>query len=330
MAGLSVKMDVAGAVRDAASAFEAFGVDRFPRAVQFALTGVAVDAVNRFRADIPNIWHTPNKATRDAMRYVVDKDLLGRVASVGEASAAVFVQDLASTWLKFGFGDGVNTRTPGDVGIEAYFCDQNSIRVPINDNLRRTGLGSPTAGGKLPGKDAKRIARLAAAGYKRNTGGATKAGASWGVFEVKPGDAAMNRGFITGPGIYARPPRGVEEVNCSRVRDKMDRKKRAPRFNSKGEEIRVKDRRNMENRYSLTSAPTTTFTRGNGSSVTVPRVVNLDTPRMLFLSTPKAEYQPDASPSWSRAMEAAAATMADRLASELTDRLEHLARKGRR
>lgn len=317
MAGLAVKVDLAGAVREAQAEFERFGLERFPRAVQFALTGVAIEATNRFREDIPNVWHAPSRATRDALRYVVDKDLLGKVVSVGEAKAAVFVQDMQSTWLKFSFGEGPQRREPGDVGIEAYFGDQASIRIPVNSNIKHTGFGNPGASGKLPSRDARRVAELAAAGYTRNTFGSTKGSATWGVFEVKPGDAAMNRGFITGPGIYARPPRGVEDRVRVRVKDKMDRRPRG------------KDRRNWENRYSLLSAPTTTFTRGDGSSVTVPKVVNLDTPRMLFLSTPQAEYQPAAEESWTREMLKAAESMGDRLAAELADRLDHLARKRR-
>ena len=72
------------------------------------------------------------------------------------------------------------------------------------------------------------------------------------------------------------------------------------------------------------AAPTTTFSRRNGQSVTVPKVVNADVPRLVFLRTPKAEYKPVASPSWDRAMQRAADTMADRLAAELADRLDHL------
>lgn len=118
MSGLAVKTDLTAAVRAAQADFERFAVDRFPRALQFALTGVATDAVNMFRREIPNVWHAPKQATRDALRYVVDKDLLARVASVGEAKAEVFLQDFASTWLKFSFGEGKQTRLPGDVGVE--------------------------------------------------------------------------------------------------------------------------------------------------------------------------------------------------------------------
>ncbi|MBE7203393.1 MAG: hypothetical protein INR70_37125 [Parafilimonas terrae] len=77
--------------------------------------------------------------------------------------------------------------------------------MPVTSNLQRTGLGSPRANGKLPARDAKRIALLAAAGYSRNTAGATKGSTSWGVFENKPGDTTRQHGFYTGPGIYARP-----------------------------------------------------------------------------------------------------------------------------
>ncbi|WP_375453460.1 hypothetical protein [uncultured Methylobacterium sp.] len=301
MAGLSVKVDLAGAVRDAAQAFEALAVDRFPRAVQFALTGVAIDGVRRFREDIPNIWNMPNKRTRDALRYVVDKDALGRIASVGEASAAVFIQDQQSTWLKYSFGDGTHVRPAGDTGIEAYFADQNSIRVPVNENISYTGLGSPTPSGKLSPRDAKSIALKAAAGYSRNTAGGTKGSGTWGVFEVKPGDTRALAGYAHRPGVWARPARAVASVGRKRLAKAIKAGK--------------------------ASAPTTTFNRRNGIEVTVPRVVNLDTPRLLFLATPQARYEPVATPSWDREMKAAALTMADRLQAELVDRLEHLARK---
>lgn len=304
MSGLAVKTDLTAAVRAAQADFERFAVDRFPRALQFALTGVAIDAVNTFRREIPNVWHAPNQATRDALRYVVDKDLLGRVASVGEAKAEVFVQDLASTWLKYSFGEGPQTRLPGDVGVEAYFGDQTSIRVPVNDNLRKTGLGTPGANGKVSGRDARRVAELAAAGYTRNTAGTTKGSASWGVFEIKPGDVSRQHGFYSGPGLYARPPRVVAAVGRKRIAKKIAAGKM--------------------------TAPTTTFTRRSGTSVTVPRVVNNDVPRLLYLSTPTADYEPVATPSWDAVMTKAASTLGDRLASELADRLEHLAKKAGR
>lgn len=315
MAGFGVTVDLARAVRDAQKEFEAFALDRFPRAVQFALTGVAIDATNRFRDRVPEIFHGPNKLTRDALRYTVDKDLLGKVQSVDEAKADVFVLPLQSSWLKYAFGDGENVRQPGDVGIEAYFGDQNSIRVPVGQNLSST-FGIRTRGkDKIAGSDARRIAAMAAAGYK-SSGNFGPGG--WGVFEVRPGDKAMGRGFITGAGIYARPPRAVVTEARSRVRDKLDRTR-----------VRKKDRRNIENRYSLTTAPTTSFTAAGGRQVEVPKVVNQGVPRMLFLSTGVARYKPVAQGAWLDAMTKAAETLPDRLAHELADRLSHKASKGR-
>jgi hypothetical protein len=266
---LSVKVDLADAVREAQAAFEAYAVDRFPRALQFGLTGVAIAAVNLFRRDIPNIWHAPNPATRDALCYVVDKDLLGKVVAVGEARAEVFVQDLPSVWLKYSFGQGPQRREGGDVGIEAYFGDLSTIKVPVTSNLQRTGLGTPGANGKVSGRDAKRVARLAAAGYSRNTAGATKCSATWGVFEIKPGDTTRQHGFYMGPGIYARPPRVVAAVGRKRVARAIKAGRR--------------------------TAPTTSFTRASGRSVTAPKVVNNDRPRQLFPSSPQGEYEPVAS-----------------------------------
>ncbi|MGU3284700.1 hypothetical protein [Methylobacterium mesophilicum] len=221
MSGLAVKLNIADAVRDAQAAFAEYGLDRFPRALQFGLTDVAIDGVNRFRREIPNIWERPNRATRDALRYAVDKDMLGRIASVGEASAAVFVQDVQSIWLKYSFGEGPQVRAPGDVGIEAYFGDQMSIRVPVNDNLARTGFGRAGPGGKIAGRDAKRVAALAAARYDRNTAGGTRGSGSWGVFEIKPGETSRQHGYFSGPGIYARPPahRGRRRQEAARQGD---------------------------------------------------------------------------------------------------------------
>lgn len=301
----AVRVDVAGAVREAQRAFESFGLDRFPRAVQFSLTGTVMDGVNRWRRSIDTTFDHPNKATRNGVRYTVGKDLLGKITSVGEASAAVFVLPLQSTWLKYSLGTGTNTRLPGDVGVEAYFADQATLKIPNSAAISYTGLGHPGAGEKVPSRDVKTIARLAARGYQRNNGspGMTAGSARWGVFEVKPGDKALN-GWTHVPGIWARPPRVVAAVG----REQTARVIKAGRM----------------------AAPTTEFTRRDGTQVTVPKVVNNDVPRLLFLSAPQAQLQPKATPSWERATTDAAATMPERLAKELTDRLEHAAWKGRR
>ena len=69
---------------------------------------------------------------------------------MGEASAAVFVLPLQSTWLKFSFGDGDQVRLPGDVGVEAYFSDQTTLKISNAQAISYTGLGTPGAGDKVP------------------------------------------------------------------------------------------------------------------------------------------------------------------------------------
>jgi hypothetical protein len=114
VSGLAVRADLAQAVRDAQDAFAQFGVDSFPWTVQFALTGVAIKAVNKLRENIPTIWHQPGCMTLSALRYSVDKNLLGKVVSVGAAKDDVFVADLQSTWLKFAFGSCAAHAVPLD------------------------------------------------------------------------------------------------------------------------------------------------------------------------------------------------------------------------
>lgn len=300
MTGFAVKIDIEDAARQAAAAFAEFGLKGLPRAIQFSLTGVAIDGVNRWREAIDGgaVYRNPRRVTRNAVRYVVDKDMLARVTSVGEARAEVFVQDKQSVWMKFGFGEGANTHLPGDVGIEAWFGDQQSIRVPVGSNVAHAGLGRVNAAGEVAGRDVRAIAAAAAAGYKRNTKGGTRAGGSWGVFEVKPGDTRALNGYCYRPGIWARPPRIV----AAEGRKKLKRKIAA----------------------GTAAAPTTEFTRRNGTEVSVPKVVNNDTPRLLFLQTPQATYQPVATPSWQDAMDKAAKTFPDRMAAELADKLSRL------
>lgn len=65
-----------------------------------------MDGVNRWRRAVDTTFDHPNKATRDAFRYTVDRDLLNKVTTVGEASAPVFVLPLQSIWMKYTLGDG--------------------------------------------------------------------------------------------------------------------------------------------------------------------------------------------------------------------------------
>ena len=104
-----------------------------------------MDGVNRWRRSVDTTFSHPNRLTRDAVRYTVDRDLIGKVTTVCEASAAVFVLPLQSTWMKYSFGDGMQTRLPGDVGVDAYFADQTTLKITFDQAgnvtaINRTGV----------------------------------------------------------------------------------------------------------------------------------------------------------------------------------------------
>lgn len=181
--------------------------------------------------------------------------------------------------------------------MEAYFSDQTNVAIPVPSNLRKTGgQARRQREGPRPGRPPDRGA--GGGGLQPQHRRGDQGLGSWGVFEIKAGETSRQHGYYMGPGIYARPPRVVAAVGRKRIAKAVKAGKMA--------------------------APTTTFTRRGGTSVTVPKVVNSDVPRLLYLRTPQADYQPVASPSWKRAMEKAAETMSDRPASELADRLNHL------
>ncbi|KZC01410.1 hypothetical protein ABID82_004246 [Methylobacterium sp. PvP062] len=298
MPGFNVKLDLEKAVRDAAEAFETLGSGgAFARAVAYSLNGVVMDGVGRFRDHMPQIWKYANAFTKRGLWYDIDPNLLDRIQNAGEASASVLILPQQSIWLKYSFGEGPNVREPGDVGIEAWFGDQTTVKIPVVQNIQHTVGGHILPGGKLAPEDARRIAQLAAAGYSRNTSMSTRGSASWGAFELKDGDPQANRSFYRGPGIYARPPRGRADQARKRTVKAMKEGRRGK--------------------------PTTQFQDASGRNRTVPKVVNLDTPRLLFLSKPDATYESVATPSWDADMKAAAETMSDRMMVELAKQIDH-------
>lgn len=310
MAGLAVDIRVGEAVAAIQGAFEeVFGPKNFGRAVQYALNQVVVAGVNDFRRnEMPRALRHMNSFTQQGVRYELDRSRLDSVGSLDDVRAAAFILPMQSVWLKYALGEEV--RVGGDVGIEGWFPDHDQIYLPNAGGLEAVGI-RPNAAGHFKGADIKRLGRMMAEGY-RATGGAR----FQGLFEIKAGDRDPAR---LGVGIHARPLRGTAVANRSRVRDKMDRTRK-----------RKVDRRNPENRYSLTSAPTTEFTRRNGTAVSVPKVVNLGVPQLLFLTRPEGHYKPLLSPGWQRSMEKAADKIGDTLLAEYAGRLERAVAKARR
>ena len=323
MAGLNVDIDIGSKLTALAGAWTEFTDAQFARAVQFSLTGVGIDAVNKWRRVAPSVMDRPTKFTVDAVRYEVDKALLNSIQTVDQASARIFVRDQASPYMKYGFG--YQHRAPGDVGIEGWFADQGQIYLPSAQGLAKAEGMHPYANGNYSGRQVNEIAAKLAAGYQRNTAITTKGSASWGVFEINRGQPDPAH---LGVGIHARPPRTVEMQARVRQRQRADRTRFAETVDSKGRKTSKKDRRNWVNRYSLLGQTRTEFTAAGGRQVNVTKVVNQDTPRLLFVTKQEGvEYRPVLTPSWQEVMDQAAETLADLMANELADKMEHLTRK---
>jgi hypothetical protein len=295
VSGLAVDIRVREAVEAVQEAFEEYGGRSFPRAVQFCLNRVVIEGVNQFRRDMPIELRHANAMTLKAVRYELDKTRLSKVSNLDDIASAAFVLPLQSTWLKYALGEA--HRPGGDVGIEAHFPNSQQIYLPNEDGLRNSFGIRPNAAGNYRAADMRIVGRALASAYDRNTAH----GGRWGAFEIKRGDRDAAR---LGVGIHARPPRGLAVQHRERLRDKIRRGKAV--------------------------APRTQFTAAGGRHVDGPKVVNLDRPRLLFLTQPDATYKPVLTPSWEDAMKRAASRMGDYLEEELADKLEHAVARGRR
>lgn len=295
MTGLAVDIKVREAVEAVQGAFEEFGERAFARAVQYSLNRVVIEGVNRFRERMPIELRHANSFTLKAVRYELDKTRLSAVSNLDDIVSAAFVQPLQSTWLKYALGE--ERRPGGDVGIEAYFPNQGQIYLPNQDGLKASFGIRPNGAGNYRSSDMRIIGRALAAGYERNTG----YGGRWGAFEIKRGDRDAAR---LGVGVHARPPRGLAIHGRERLKGKM--------------------------RRGQAEAPRTQFTAAGGRQVDVPKVVNMDRPRLLFLTQPDATYKPLLTPSWEDEMQRAASRIGDYMEEELIKKMEHAITKGRR
>lgn len=294
MAGLAFDLNVRDAVDAVQSAFEEFGERAFPRAVQFALNRVTIDAVNRFRDDeMPAGLRHMTAFTKAGVRYELDKSRLDSVTSVDGVVSAAFILPMQSVWLKYALGE--ETRFGGDVGIEGYFPDKSQIYLPVESGLEAVGI-RPRGGGTYKGADIKMIGRSLAKGI-RVSGGARFGGS----FEIKAGDRDPAR---LGVGIHARPMRGLAVQSREKVRAKV--------------------------RSGKMASPRTQFVNGRGRQVDVPKVVNLGVPQLMFLTRPEGHYKAPLSPRWEATMQRSADKIGDYLERELVDKMEHAIKRGRR
>ncbi|QEE39834.1 MULTISPECIES: hypothetical protein [unclassified Methylobacterium] len=292
MTGLKVNLNINGAIEASRAAFEEFGPKKFARAIQFNLNRVVIEGVNTFRRTMPAELRHATPFTLKAVRYELDKTALNNVASLDKIVSAAFVMPLQTTWLKYALGE--EKRPASDVGIKGYFPNERQIYLPNEAGLRTQGI-KPNAKGNYKASDMRLIGRAMARNYSRGDGG------RWGVFEIRKGASDPAK---LGVGVHARPPAGPGDAD--------QRAHPGQRPDAQAD------------------APKTRFTAAGGRQVTVSRVVNLDTPRLLFPTQPDATYKPVLTPSWEEAFQAAAAKMPKYLEEEIIDKLDHALAKARR
>ena len=180
---------------------ERLGTHVAPRAITFALNGVAMEANRRWRRNVPIAMDDPVGFTRSGSEAVkaslvpyARKNFRGARADL---SAAVRIKNEKkkdrSAYLAFGMG--VKTvRKPGDVGP-----GKDNIYIPIWRNLRKAEPSIQPIGGAnggLPRNTLKRLIREARGLRAANRG----ARADGGLFVGRPFRGA-------GHGIWSRPRR---------------------------------------------------------------------------------------------------------------------------
>lgn len=121
------------------------GSKRIPRAIQYALNGVAIEAAKRAPAMLGKELETPTPWSMRA--FFAEKGKLSEANGkrLDQLSSAIRVKDQQSPIFKYLLGDrGSVTRRPGDVGMA-----RKSILLPVWANLAAIGI-KPNSKGNLP------------------------------------------------------------------------------------------------------------------------------------------------------------------------------------
>lgn len=201
--------DLAGTIRD----LERLGTHVAPRAITFALNGVAIDAQRRWRRTLPVAVDNPVPFTRSGSEVVMAslkpyarKTFRGAKADV---SAALKIKngkkEDRSAYLAFGLG-AKTIRRPGDVGP-----GNEHLYIPNWRVLARAEPGIKPVGGAnggLPRNTLKRLIRETR-GVRSPGRGARKDG---GLFMGTPYPGA-------GLGIWARPKRHWDKATGRMVNE---------------------------------------------------------------------------------------------------------------
>lgn len=250
-----VDIDVAGAALAVADAFAEFGEKALPRAMQFSVNGVAIDAVRRFRQAEPAILDHPNGWTLDGIAYEADKKALSKITSLGQVKAVIYIKPEVSEYLKYQFGFEKSTRRGGEIGLEGYLPSdlQQHVLVPLWQNINLTQGVYEDRFGNVPTSFMRRVRRSVT---KLSTGLSDSEEAKRKRESRSSSQWSMWAGPIKLKGtmveaIIARPPRKADRTVAKR-----------------------------------------NFMSSSRGIVNVPRVRDEDVSRILFLMAPSATYEP--------------------------------------
>lgn len=320
--GFSLDIDLSDAVKRYSEAFEAYGERAFPRAVQFALNGVSIDAADRFRKAMPTVLDRP---VPWIIRGVASTKADLNVSRLDQVSSAIKIRPDQSAILKYSMGLTDQVRLPGDVGLA-----EKAVWIPVPDNIKRV-MGTRLQAGNVPSGTVSAIKTRMAEKPPRapwqQYGARLKKGKlgmstlefgmqvrqrdaearrkreayakKWGVFE---GEIKLHGETVKA--VIGRPPRTTWDKASAEAR--LAFKSRNP-----GAEAR------------------TGFLNKDAKGRFVPQMVPVDTPRVLFILKARATYQPALQPAWAAAAEAAVATLPMRLERELAEKAEFRASNAR-
>lgn len=130
-------------IRDFERQMQSVAREKIPRAVQFALNGVAIDASKKMQAMLPTVLDEPTLWIQKAF---VAKKGATTVTDLKDVKASLESKPEQSALLKFYYGDGDETeRLAGDIGPA-----ERMTLIPIWPNIKRRSKVKPTKQGNLP------------------------------------------------------------------------------------------------------------------------------------------------------------------------------------
>lgn len=150
--------------------------DNAARAAQSAANSVAVDARNRVKRVIPEVFDQPEDLTRNSI--IARQKRLSSVRATKDVSADIAIKDLPQRWMSWHLGDEEQVRKPADIGM-----GKKHIMIPVVENLtsaeaKAAGVSvTVTPGGNLPPGTLQKLFGMTGPGGKLWWGRVRKGGA---------------------------------------------------------------------------------------------------------------------------------------------------------